>query len=63
MLFGNKNKGDQKFADGVSSSYRAWHDKLVQAVRIAMPPDSPYTVVHVGDLVGVSTHLLEAEVT
>ncbi|SCZ96871.1 BZ3500_MvSof-1268-A1-R1_Chr4-1g06804 [Microbotryum saponariae] len=52
MLLGKK-KGDQKFADGVSSSYRVWHDKLVHAVRLAMPPESPYAVVHVGDMIGL----------
>ncbi|KAI5479621.1 hypothetical protein MNV49_003131 [Pseudohyphozyma bogoriensis] len=52
MLLGKK-KGDAKFADGVSSAYRSWHDRLVQAVRLAMPPETPYTVVHVGDMVGL----------
>lgn len=42
-----------KFSDGVSSAYRQWHDKLVQAVRLAMPADTPYTVVGVKDMVGV----------
>lgn len=53
MLLGKK-KGDAKFSDGISSSYRLWHDKLVQAVRLNMPPECPYTVVHVGDMIGVS---------
>lgn len=52
MLLGKK-KTEQKFADGISSSYRVWHDKLVQAVRLAMPPETPYTVIHVGDMIGV----------
>ncbi|GAA5986711.1 hypothetical protein JCM11641_007746 [Rhodosporidiobolus odoratus] len=52
MLMGKK-KTEQKLSDGLSSAYRQWHDKLVQAVRLAMPADSPYTVVHVGDLVGL----------
>lgn len=52
MLFG-KQKND-KLSDGVSTSYRLWNDKLVTAVRMAMPPECPYTVVHVGDMVGVS---------
>jgi hypothetical protein len=54
MLFGKK-KDEQKLSDGVSSSYRLWHDRLVQAVRLAMPPECPYTVVHTGDMVGVSS--------
>lgn len=53
MLLGKK-KGDAKFSDGISSSYRLWHDKLVQAVRLVMPPECPYTVVHVGDMIGVN---------
>ncbi|KAK4700262.1 hypothetical protein P7C70_g5988, partial [Phenoliferia sp. Uapishka_3] len=48
-----KKKAEQKFTDTVSSSYRLWHDKLVQAVRLAMPPECPYSVVHVGDMVGL----------
>lgn len=55
MLLGKK-KGDSKFSDGISSSYRLWHDKLVQAVRLVMPPECPYTVVHVGDMIGVGVH-------
>lgn len=51
MLLGKKRS--DKLSDGVSSSYRLWHDKLVNAVRLAMPAECPYTVVHVGDLVGV----------
>ncbi|KAM0792295.1 hypothetical protein ACM66B_004984 [Microbotryomycetes sp. NB124-2] len=51
MLIGKKQSGG--FSDGVSSSYRVWHDKLVQAVRLAMPPDTPYTVVHVADMIGL----------
>lgn len=48
-----KTESTAKFSDGVSSAYRQWHDKLVQAVRLAMPVDSPYTVVGVKDMVGV----------
>ncbi|KAL8280565.1 hypothetical protein RQP46_006888 [Phenoliferia psychrophenolica] len=48
-----KKKAEQKFTDTVSSSYRLWHDKLVHAVRLAMPPECPYTVIHVGDMVGL----------
>lgn len=51
----SKKKTSDKLSDGISSAYRQWHDKLVQAVRLAMPPEEPYTVVHAGDMVGVST--------
>jgi hypothetical protein len=56
MLFG-KQKND-KLSDAVSASYRLWNDKLVAAVRMAMPPECPYTVTHVGDMVGVSQSCL-----
>ncbi|GAA5987644.1 hypothetical protein JCM5350_001906 [Sporobolomyces pararoseus] len=49
----SKKKTTDKLSSGVSSAYRQWHDKLVQAVRLAMPPEEPYTVVHVGDMVGL----------
>ncbi|GAA5910302.1 uncharacterized protein JCM6883_001147 [Sporobolomyces salmoneus] len=49
----SKKKTTDKLSNGVSSAYRQWHDKLVQAVRLAMPPEEPYTVVHVGDMVGL----------
>lgn len=42
-------------SEKVSQRYRLWHDKLVQAVRVAMPPHAPYTVVHAQNLVGLFT--------
>lgn len=42
-------------SDKVSQRYRLWYDKLVQAVRVAMPADSPYIVVHAQNLVGLFT--------
>lgn len=53
MLLGKK-RADSKFNEQVSHHYKLWYDKLVQAVRLAMPPDSPYSVVHTENLVGVS---------
>ncbi|GAA5894786.1 hypothetical protein JCM6882_006680 [Rhodosporidiobolus microsporus] len=52
MLMGKK-KTAEKFSDGLSSAYRQWHDKLVQAVRLAMPADTPYSVVHARDMIGL----------
>ncbi|GAA5867868.1 hypothetical protein JCM1840_003469 [Sporobolomyces johnsonii] len=52
MLLGKKKTPD-KLSDGLSSAYRQWHDKLVQSVRLAMPPETPYSVVHVGDMIGL----------
>ncbi|GEM09551.1 inositolor phosphatidylinositol phosphatase [Rhodotorula toruloides] len=52
MLLGKKAT-DGKMSDSISSAYRIWHDKLVQAVRLNMPAETPYTVVHVGDMIGL----------
>lgn len=62
MLLGKK-KGDaltdrvtgagEQLSDSVSGAYRLWYEKLVQAVRLAMPPECPYVVVSASDLVGV----------
>ncbi|GAA6050079.1 hypothetical protein JCM3770_001359 [Rhodotorula araucariae] len=53
MLMGKKKALDGKMSDSLSSAYRQWHDKLVQAVRLNMPPETPYTVVHVADMIGL----------
>lgn len=53
MLLGKKKASDGKMSDSISSAYRVWHDKLVQAVRLNMPAETPYSVVHVGDMIGV----------
>ncbi|BGP37755.1 hypothetical protein JCM10449v2_001677 [Rhodotorula kratochvilovae] len=53
MLMGKKKATDGKMSDSISSAYRQWHDKLVQAVRLNMPPETPYTVVHVADMIGL----------
>ncbi|GAA5862167.1 hypothetical protein JCM3774_004806 [Rhodotorula dairenensis] len=53
MLIGKKKAVDGKMSDSLSSAYRQWHDKLVQAVRMHCPADTPYTVVHVGDMIGL----------
>lgn len=53
MLLGKK-KVDHMFQDQVSHQYMRWHDRLVQAVRTAMPASVPYSVVHAESLVGVS---------
>ncbi|KAF5374335.1 hypothetical protein D9758_004673 [Tetrapyrgos nigripes] len=39
--------------DKVSSVYRKWYDQLVLAVRLAMPPDQPYSVVYTQSMVGL----------
>lgn len=39
----------------ITLQYRMWYDRLVSAVRLAMPPDCPYRVVHSENLVGLFT--------
>ncbi|KAI6012385.1 Endonuclease/exonuclease/phosphatase [Pisolithus marmoratus] len=56
VLLGGKKKGeDGKISEKVTSSYKRWHDRLVSAVKMAMPSDSPYTVTHTESLVGLFT--------
>ncbi|KIJ59776.1 hypothetical protein HYDPIDRAFT_161978 [Hydnomerulius pinastri MD-312] len=56
VLLGGKKKGeDGKISEKVTSSYKRWHDRLILAVKLAMPPDSPYTVIHTESLVGLFT--------
>ncbi|KAF9224616.1 DNase I-like protein [Gyrodon lividus] len=56
LLGGGKKKGeDGKISEKVTSSYKRWHDRLVQAVKLAMPTNSPYTVIHTESLVGLFT--------
>lgn len=56
VLLGGKKKGDEgKINEKVTSSYKRWHDRLIQAVKLAMPPESPYTVIHTESLVGLFT--------
>lgn len=44
---GNSNK--------VSKAYKLWYDRLTLAVRLAMPPSHPYSVIHTENLVGLFT--------
>lgn len=55
MLFGGKMKldGNRSTGNKMSAAYRHWQDKLVSAVRLAMPPTRPYVVVHAENLVGL----------
>jgi len=53
VLLGSKKKSNGAISEKVSRSYKMWYDKLVLAVRLAMPPDCPYTVVHAENLVGL----------
>ncbi|KAH9931392.1 DNase I-like protein [Amylocystis lapponica] len=54
VLLGGKNKtADGAISQKVTTSYKKWYDRLVLAVRLAMPPDVPYTVIHTENLVGL----------
>lgn len=55
LLGGKKKTADVAagISDKVSRSYKLWHDKLILAVRLAMPAACPYTVVHAENLVGL----------
>ncbi|CAL1701914.1 unnamed protein product [Somion occarium] len=54
VLLGAKNKNaDGSISQRVSTAYKKWFDRLVQAVRLAMPADTPYTVIHTESLVGL----------
>ncbi|KAI0352527.1 DNase I-like protein [Trametes cingulata] len=56
VLLGGKNKAtDGTISQKVTTSYKKWYDRLVLAVRCAMPADSPYTVIHTENLVGLFT--------
>ncbi|KZT38720.1 DNase I-like protein [Sistotremastrum suecicum HHB10207 ss-3] len=55
LLGRTKKKAGDHVSEKVSRSYKQWYDRLVFAVRLAMPPDDPYTVVHTENLVGLFT--------
>lgn len=44
---------DGGLSDKVTGAYKRWYERLVHAVRMAMPPDVPYSVVHTESLVGL----------
>ncbi len=39
----------------VSRSYQLWTDRLTLSIRLAMPADCPYSIVHTENLVGLYT--------
>ena len=55
LLGGKAKQQDGALSQRVTTSYKKWYDRLVSAVRLAMPPDTPYTVVHTENLVGLFT--------
>lgn len=54
VLLGNKTKtADGGISQKVTTAYKKWFDRLVYAVRLAMPANTPYTVIHSENLVGL----------
>ncbi|KAF5350846.1 hypothetical protein D9757_012841 [Collybiopsis confluens] len=45
-------------SDKVSGAYKRWYEALLLAVKLAMPPDRPYTVLHTESMVGLFTCVL-----
>ncbi|KAF7331468.1 IPPc domain-containing protein [Mycena kentingensis (nom. inval.)] len=64
VLLGRKDKQDASIAaitglsglsEKVTTAYRKWYEHLVMAVRLAMPAQVPYSVIHTESLVGLFT--------
>lgn len=58
VLLGRKKKedaGTNNISEKVTRAYKQWHDKLILAVRVSMPADNPYVVLHTESLVGLFT--------
>ncbi|KAI0337331.1 DNase I-like protein [Trametopsis cervina] len=53
LLGGKTRTTDGAISQRVTTSYKKWYDRLILAVRLAMPPDTPYTVIHTENLVGL----------
>ncbi|KAF8959542.1 Endonuclease/exonuclease/phosphatase [Flammula alnicola] len=55
LLGGKKKPEDGGLSDKVTGAYKRWYDRLVIAVKTAMPRDLAYCVVHTESLVGLFT--------
>lgn len=54
VLLGSKKKPeDGGLSEKVTGAYKRWYDRLLVAVRMAMPPEVPYSVIHTESLVGL----------
>ena len=53
VLLGGKKKTDDGLSEKVTGAYKRWHDRLVLAVRAAMPKDVAYCVAHTESLIGL----------
>ncbi|KAF5371467.1 hypothetical protein D9615_009590 [Tricholomella constricta] len=74
VLLGSKKKlEDGGLSEKVTGAYRRWYDRLIIAMRQAMPMDEPYSVIHTESLVGLFScifvkqtergHLRDASIT
>ncbi|RDB20337.1 putative inositol polyphosphate 5-phosphatase C9G1.10c [Hypsizygus marmoreus] len=54
VLLGSKKKAeDGGLSEKVTGAYKRWYDRLMLAMRQAMPLDAPYSVIHTESLVGL----------
>ena len=53
VLLGSKKREDGGISEKVTSGYKKWHNYFLLAVRLAMSSDTPYTVTHAENLVGL----------
>lgn len=53
LLGGKKKPEDGGLSDKVTGAYKRWYDRLILAVKAAMPSDLSYCVVHTESLVGL----------
>ncbi|KAF8812626.1 DNase I-like protein [Phlegmacium glaucopus] len=53
VFLGGKKKTDDGLSEKVTGAYKRWHDRLVLAVRAAMPKDVAYCVAHTESLIGL----------
>ncbi|KAH9483207.1 putative inositol polyphosphate 5-phosphatase C9G1.10c [Psilocybe cubensis] len=53
LLGGKKKPEDGGLSEKVTGAYKRWYDRLILAVKAAMPSDLTYCVVHTESLVGL----------
>ena len=53
LLGGKKQTDDRLSEDLVTGAYKRWHNRLVLAVRAAMPKDVTYCLTHTESLIGL----------
>ncbi|WFC93797.1 hypothetical protein MBRA1_000420 [Malassezia brasiliensis] len=53
LLLGNRRRERKDFDNNISSQHKAWHDQLVNFVRLVLPPEAPYSVLLSESMVGL----------